>query len=149
MNDAMSMISARRSIMKKIFLSCLIFLLFCFSLPSLYAVGPLRVEVLFMNHGPMQPTVKQMRDLFSKYGGRIAVTWYDLDTREGQQFMSKKGVREHVPLMLWIDGNVAVRIGQKEIRFSGFPVGSGPESFQGKWTMQDLKTALDQGTVKK
>ena len=135
--------------MKKILLSCLLVLFFWVSLPSLYAFGPLQVEVLFMNHGPMQPTVKQMRELFSGYGGRIAVTWYDLDTREGQQFVSKKGVREHVPLMIWIDGNVTVRIGQKETRFSGFPAGSGPESFQGKWTMQDLRAALDQGTARK
>jgi hypothetical protein len=135
--------------MRRIFLSCLLVLaFFSFSLDA-HALNPIRVEVLFMNHGPMQPTVKQMRELFSGYGDRIDVTWYDLDTREGQQFMTKKGLREHIPLMIWIDGNVTVRIGQKETRFTGFPAGSGPDSFQGKWTMQDLKAALDQATVRK
>jgi len=31
----------------------------------------------------------------------------------------------------------------------GFPSGSGPAAFQGKWTMEDLRKALDQLTDKK
>ena len=135
--------------MKKIGILCMLGLItLCFAVGA-GAAGSVNVEVLFMNHAPMQPTVKQMRELFSGYGDRIAVTWYDLDTREGQQFMTKKGLREHVPIMIWIAGNVTVKLGQKEIRFAGFPAGSGPEAFQGKWTIQDLKTALDQITARK
>jgi hypothetical protein len=44
--------------MRRIFLSCLLVLaFFSFSLDA-HALNPIRVEVLFMNHGPMQPTVK-------------------------------------------------------------------------------------------
>lgn len=135
--------------MRKMSRLCILVLIaLCFAINARAAGSP-NVEVLFMNHGPMQPTVKQMRELFSGYGDRIAVTWYDLDTREGKQFMSKKGLREHVPLMIWIDGNTTVKVGQKETRFTGFPAGTGPEFFQGKWTMQDLKAALDQVAAKK
>jgi len=31
----------------------------------------------------------------------------------------------------------------------GFPTGSGPAFFQGKWTMDDLKAAIDQSALKK
>jgi hypothetical protein len=37
-------------------------------------------------------------------------------------------------------------MGGKEIKFVGFPTGSGPAFFQGKWTLDDLKAALDQST---
>jgi hypothetical protein len=63
--------------------------------------------------------------------------------------MAKKGVRQHVPLVIWMDDQVKFRVEGKDITFAGFPTGSGPQSFQGKWTVDDLKAALDQATAKK
>jgi hypothetical protein len=64
--------------------------------------------------------------------------------------MAKKGIKQHVPLIVWIDGSQVVVIGGvRKVQFSGFPTGSGPVSFQGKWTMNDLKAALDQATAGK
>jgi hypothetical protein len=37
--------------------------------------------------------------VFSKYGEKIAVSWYNVDTGEGQQIMAKKGLADHVPLI--------------------------------------------------
>jgi hypothetical protein len=113
------------------------------------AAKAVQVDVLFMNHGPLQPTIKQIREVLSQYGNRIVAFWYDFETQEGEAFMAKKGVRQHVPLVIWIDGKVAVPIGGSEVRFVGFPTGSGPLPFQGKWTMEDLTKALDQVTGKK
>ena len=114
-----------------------------------HAVKPTKVEVLYMNHGPLMSTVKQIKDALFRYGDKLSVSWYDFDTSEGEQFMAKKGLKQHVPLVIWIDGNPSVKVGEKEIKFVGFPTGSGPASFQGKWTMDDLRTALDQITAKK
>ena len=116
---------------------------------SAHAVKPTKVEVLYMNHGPLMSTVKQIKDVLSLYGDKLSVSWHDFDTSEGEQFMAKKGLKQHVPLVIWIDGNPSVKVGEKEIKFVGFPTGSGPASFQGKWTMDDLRTALDQITAKK
>jgi hypothetical protein len=116
---------------------------------SAHAVKPTKVEVLYMNHGPLMSTVKQIKDTLSRYGDKLSVSWYDFDTSEGEQFMAKKGIKQHVPLIIWIDGNPSVKVGEKEIKFVGFPTGSGPAGFQGKWTMDDLRTALDQVTAQK
>ena len=52
--------------------------------------------------------------------------------------------------IVWIDGSQVVVIGGvRKVQFAGFPTGSGPPSFQGKWTMDDLKAALDQATAGK
>jgi hypothetical protein len=114
-----------------------------------HAAKTVQVEILFMNHGPLQPSIKQIRDVLSQYGNGLAVSWYDFESKEGAEFMAKKGVRQHVPLVIWIDGKYALPIGGNEVRFVGFPTGTGPLPFQGKWTMEDLRKALDQVTGKK
>jgi hypothetical protein len=108
-----------------------------------------KVDVLYMNHGPLKDTLIKMKGILSGYGEKLNVTWYDFDSPEGGQFMAKMGIQQHVPLMIWIDGRPKVAIGAKQITFAGFPSGSGPAAFQGKWTMDDLKVALDQATAGK
>ncbi len=135
--------------MKKIILSCFVIVIL-FSAPfTLFAAKEVKVEVLYMNHGPLQPSLEQIKQVFSKYVNKINVSWYDFESKEGEQFMVKKGVTQHVPLVIWIDGKFAIPVNGKEINFVGFPTGSGPAFFQGKWTMEDLRQALTQITNKK
>ena len=135
--------------MKKIILFSLVVLVL-FSVPfTLFAAKEVKVEVLYMNHGPLLDSLEQIKKVFSLYGSRVTVSWYDFETREGEQFMAKKGVTQHVPLVIWIDGKSTVPSNGKEIKFSGFPTGSGPADFQGKWTMDDLRVALNQITNRK
>ncbi len=135
--------------MKKMILSCLITLtLFCIPLTALPNPG-VPVEILYMSHGPLMPTLKDIRNLCNRYGNKITVAWYDFETPEGEKFMARKGVRQHVPLVIWIDGKSTVTVNKKEIQFIGFPTGSGPAFFQGKWTIDDLHRALDQATSNK
>jgi hypothetical protein len=129
------------------YLSILVFL--CFGPSAHAAAKPTKIEVLYMNHGPLEETLGKIKGVFSKYGDKLAVSWYDFESRQGEQFMAKKGIKQHVPLVIWIDDSPAVTVGSKKVEFVGFPTGSGPAFFQGKWTMDDLKAALDQSTVKK
>jgi hypothetical protein len=135
--------------MKQIILSCLVILALV-SVPfTVFAAKEVKVEVLYMNHGPLQPSLEKIKYVFSQYGSKVTVSWYDFETKEGEQFMAKKGVTQHIPLVIWLDGKVAVPVNGKEVKFIGFPTGSGPVPFQGKWTMEDLRSALDQITGKK
>jgi hypothetical protein len=135
--------------MKKIVLSCFV-ILTLFSIPfTLLAAKEVKVEVLYMNHGPLQSSLQQIKNIFSQYDGKVAVSWYDYESKEGEQFMTKKGITQHIPLVIWLDGKFALPVNGKEVKFVGFPTGSGPAFFQGKWTMEDLRIALDQITGKK
>jgi hypothetical protein len=121
-----------------------------FSVPfTVFAAKEVKVEVLYMNHGPLQSSLEQIKQVFSQYGNKINVSWYDFESKEGEQFMAKKGVNQHVPLVIWMDGKFTIPVNGKEIKFVGFPTGSGPAFFQGKWTMEDLRGVLDQITNKK
>jgi hypothetical protein len=135
--------------MKKIILYSLV-VLTVFSIPfTVFATKEVKVEVLYMNHGPLLESLQQIKNIFSQYGSKITVSWYDFETKEGAQFMAKKGITQHLPLVIWLDGKSALPVNGKEIKFVGFPTGSGPAAFQGKWTMEDLRSALDQITNKK
>jgi hypothetical protein len=135
--------------MRKIILSCLVALVL-FSIPfTLFAAKEVKVEVLYMNHGPLLDSLEQIKKVFSQYGSKITVSWYDFETKEGEQFMAKKGLTQHIPLVIWMDGKSSIPVDGKEIKFVGFPTGAGPAAFQGKWTMDDLKQALNQMTNKK
>jgi len=135
--------------MKKIILSCLVVLVLFFVPFALFAAKEVKVEVLYMNHGPLLDSLEQVKKVFSQYGDKITVSWYDFETKEGEQFMAKKGVTQHIPLVIWMDDKVKFQIDGKDIIFAGFPTGSGPLFFQGKWKIEDLKKALNQLTGKK
>lgn len=135
--------------MKRIILSCFVSLAL-FSIPfTLFAAKEVKVEVLFMSHGPLEETLKQIKGVFSRYGNKLTVSWYDFESKEGEQFMAKKGITQHLPQVIWLDGKFTFPVNGKEIKFVGFPTGSGPAFFQGKWTMDDLRQALNQITNKK
>jgi hypothetical protein len=135
--------------MKKTALSFLVLVFVCFGLSAHAAAKPTKIEVLYMNHGPLKDTVNKIKGVFSGYGDKLNVSWYDFESERGEQFMAKKGIKQHVPLIIWIDDSQVVTVGDKKIQFVGFPTGSGPASFQGTWTMDDLKAALDQVIAKK
>jgi len=111
--------------------------------------APVSVEILYMNHGPLQPTIKEIKALCEGYGKSLTVAWYDFESPEGEKFMAKKGINQHLPLVIWIAGKPNVSVNGKQIQFVGFPTGAGPASFQGKWTLNDLRAALDQAVPKK
>ena len=47
---------------------CCVFLALLICLPQhVPAAPPVAVEILYMNHGPMMPTVKEIRNLCSRY----------------------------------------------------------------------------------
>lgn len=111
-----------------------------------HAAQPAKVEVLFMNHGPLHSTISNIRTLFAKYEGKINVAWYDFDSREGAAFMKSKGIDEHIPLIIWINGAFTQKIDGDDVLFRGFPSGTGPAMFQGSWNMDMLDKALNQAT---
>jgi hypothetical protein len=135
--------------MKKSVLCLLVLVFLCFGLSAHAAAKATKIEVLYMNHGPLIDTLNKIKGVVSGYGDKLTVSWYDFDSPQGEQFMAKKGIKQHVPLVIWIDDSPAAVVGAKKIEFVGFPTGSGPPSFQGKWTIEDLKAALDQVTAKK
>ncbi|WP_029460632.1 hypothetical protein [Solidesulfovibrio alcoholivorans] len=107
------------------------------------AADPVTVDVLFMDHGPLRPTLNKLKEVFEGYGTRLTVRWHDFESPEGEEFMAKMGITNHVPLVIWMNGKDSIAIDGTMCTFSGFPSGSGPAMFQGKWTIEQLSKALE------
>jgi hypothetical protein len=116
--------------------------------PAAFPKDPVPIDVLYMNHGPMQPTLRELRALFPKYGDKISVSWYDFESDAGERFMTKKGISGHTPLIIWVAGRSELTAGGRTLKLEGFPTGSGPSFFQGQWKLDDLAAILDQATGK-
>jgi len=130
--------------MKKTALIGIIGFLILFGAPlTSFSKNPVQIDILYMNHGPLQPTIRDLKTLLPKYKDAANVSWYDSESKEGQNFMSKMGITRHVPMIIWVDGRFEQTINGRTIRFEGFPTGSGPASFQGRWTLEDLALVLD------
>ena len=134
--------------MKKILYPLLIVSLVCIPWTAM-AAKPVKIEVLYMIHGPLEDTIDGIKKVFSQYKDKVSVSWYDFESKEGEAFMAKKKITQHIPLMIWMDDQVKFKVDGKDMVFNGFPTGAGPESFQGKWTIADLQKVLDQLTGKK
>ena len=90
--------------MKRITASCLVVMVLCFIPLTGFAAKEVKVEVLYMNHGPLQSSLQQIKNIFSQYDGKVAVSWYDYESKEGEQFMPKKGSPSTSP---WSSGSTA------------------------------------------
>ena len=128
---------------------CLLVALFCLLAPlPLQAGNKAEVEVLYMNHGPMQPTLRQLRALFARHQEQLQVHWYDFEKRAGKKFMAKKKLHGHIPLLIMVNGQSSHRLAGREVTFKGFPTGAAPfKAVEGKWAIADLQALIEQLTA--
>jgi hypothetical protein len=134
--------------MKKLYFLFIIGVVLIIAPTTSFSKNPVQIDVLYMNHGPMQPTLRDLRALFPQYGDKIIVSWHDFESDEGEHFKSKMGISRHIPLVIWVDGRSELMNNGRTIKFEGFPTGSGPSFFQGKWKLEDLVSVLDRVTEK-
>jgi hypothetical protein len=104
------------------------------SLASIVAASD-RVDIVVLgmiNHGPMQPTVNAIKNVTSKYGSRVNVTWIDLESAQGEKYSQEHDLTAHLNVIL--NGKYMYNINGKGITFQWF------EGQQ--WTKEDLDTAI-------
>ena len=106
-----------------------------------------RLEILYMNHGPMQPTIRNLKELIDSYHGNVNAQWFDADLASGKEFMKKINIRGHIPLLIIVNGKTSFSIDGEDIIFQGFPTGAGPfKAVEGNWSMGQLRRVLDDFT---
>ena len=102
------------------------------------------IEVLAMEHWPVQKALKPVRDLLAKYQGRVRVTDIDIESAEGVKRLKTVGLKGHIPIVLLIDGSKSFkRVDGKTIDFVDFPVAAdNPMNLNGAWSVADFEAAL-------
>jgi hypothetical protein len=101
--------------------------------PPAAPASPVSVVIAgYINHGPMQPTVRAIKEVLSKYDGKIDVTWVDLATSQGQSYFQEHGLTAHMNVI--INGKYEYKVDGKTVDFQWF------EGQQ--WTEKELDTVL-------
>jgi hypothetical protein len=86
----------------------------------------------YINHGPLQSTVRAIKEVLSKYDDKVTVTWVDLNTAEGQSYFQQYGLTAHMNVI--INGTSTYQVDGKTVVF---------EWFEGQqWTKTDLDAVL-------
>jgi hypothetical protein len=113
--------------------------------PAAAVAGTPRVEIAFLNHSPVLTALKDVDKLLASYGDKITVIRYDLETDEGAAFAKGKRLAGHVPLAIFINGAMEVKLNDRTVKFYSFPEGKGTFMVaSGSWTVEDLRQTLDQ-----
>lgn len=101
-------------------------------------------EILYMNHGPMRPTIAKIKELLSSYGDTVQASWHDVDQPSGKTFMKKQKIVGHIPILIMIDGQSDFSIDGRDVKLKGFPTGASPfKRVEGNWSLDDLQLLLD------
>ncbi len=96
-------------------------------------ISPINVVVAgYIDHGPLQPTVRAIKDVLSKYGDKVTVTWVDLSSQQGQDYFKEHQLSAHMNVI--INGTSQYEVNGRSVDFQWF------EGQQ--WTRQDLDTVL-------
>ncbi len=107
--------------------------------------GTPKVEIAFLNHSPVLTALTEVDKLLASYGDKITVIRYDLETDQGAAFAKSKRLTGHVPLAIFINGEMEIKLKDRTVKFYSFPQGKGTMMVaSGSWTVEDLRQTIDQ-----
>ena len=115
------------------------------SSPTTATPGTPKVEIAFLNHPPVLGALTEVDNLLASYGDKVAVIRYDLETDRGAQFAKNTRLSGHVPLAIFVNGAMEIKLKDRTVKFYSFPQGKGTWMIaSGSWTVDDLRQTLEQ-----
>ena len=134
------LMSKRFSMIYNVVIFCLVVFLIACTQDKTHKSGKILIEILYMNHGPVQPVLKKLKAEFKQFETKAEFQWYDFE--KDLDFKKKKGIDFHVPIVIWINNKNSVEINGEKILLQGFPKNEGPKFARGVWEVKDLITAI-------
>lgn len=111
--------------------------------------GPVTVEIVYLNHPPVRNVLAEVDRLLATYGERVSVGRYDFDTAEGAAFAATRGITDHTPLAIFVNGSLDFTVEGRPVKFYSFPQGQGTGVVpDGAWSLADLERVLDEAAGK-
>jgi len=111
------------------------------------ADGVVLVEIISLDHSPIRPVVQDVQDVAAEFGDKVTVQATNFDTPEGDALAEERSLEEHTPIAIYVNGEIEFEVDGRSIKFYSFPQGEGTGVVaEGVWTMDDLRTVLEQET---
>jgi len=104
------------------------------------------VEIIALDHWPIQKALQPVRDALAKFGDKIRLVELDADTAEGKKRIKSVGQKGHVPALILIDGKYRyTRPDGSKVDFINFPAATdSPMGISGSWSARDIEFTVKQ-----
>jgi hypothetical protein len=100
------------------------------------------VEIFYLPHPPAEAVVKDVEAGLINYS-QFKVDKYSFEDPKNRELISKYNLREHMPVVIFINGKNEFALGKKKVIFKNFPKGNAfVPTFEGNWSYQDLESIL-------
>ena len=110
----------------------------------LYAAEPIKIEIVYLPHGPVLNILAEIDDILVNYP-EAEIFKYRFEDKNGIKLAKLYGFMEHLPIFIIINDSYKYDVNGKEIEFYNFPSNNSfAPTFQGPWSYEDLSILLDQ-----
>ena len=100
------------------------------------------VEIFFLSHPPAEAVVKDVEAVLKKHD-QFKVAKYSFEDPQSKKILAKYNLREHMPVVIFINGQNEFALGNRKVVFKNFPKGNAfVPMFEGNWSYQDLDSVL-------
>ncbi len=104
------------------------------------------VEIFYLPHRPAEAVVKDVEGIVAQFNG-ITLSKYNFEDPNSRKLLEKYGLKEHMPVAIFINGKNEFLVDGKSISLRNFPKGNTfVPMFEGSWTYGDVKAVLESAT---
>ena len=113
--------------------------------PTIWAASPVEVEIVALDHWPIRRALEQTLEMLKKFGDKVTLQQIDADTKSGKARLKASGMKGHIPVVIFVDGEFKHSLEGQEVIFENFPVASdSPMRLDGKWSAGDVKAVIEE-----
>jgi hypothetical protein len=119
-----------------------VFIVYAVIGPAAVMAGSGVVEIFYLPHPPAEAVVKDVEAVLKKHD-QFKVAKHSFDDPESKRILAKYDLREHMPVVIFINGKNEFTLGKRKVVFKNFPKGNAfVPLFEGNWSYRDLDGVL-------
>lgn len=100
------------------------------------------VEIFYLPHPPAEAVVKDAESVIKEFNG-VEVKKYSFESPESRKHIAKYNIKEHTPVMIFINGKNQFALGKRQVILKNFPMGNTfVPNYAGNWSYEDLEEIL-------
>ncbi|HBR22791.1 MAG TPA: hypothetical protein DD713_09640 [Nitrospiraceae bacterium] len=100
------------------------------------------VEIFYLPHPPAEAVVRDVESVIKEFKG-VAVKKYSFESPESRKHIAKYNIKEHSPVMIFVNGKNQFSLGKRQVILKNFQKGNAfVPMFEGNWSYEDLRQIL-------
>ena len=104
----------------------------------------IQMEIFYLPHRPAMEVVGKIENIAAEFSS-VVFKKYSFDDPAAEKFLKKYGLRDHMPVAIFINGKISFTVNGQKIRLQNFPKGDAfVPMFAGEWDYADLRALLQE-----